>query len=74
MSQKEQESLQRKKGMRFVEIAYGSLMEVISHIEIAYRQKWIQTNDYESIREHADKLARILSGYRKHLERLKSSP
>lgn len=63
-----------KEGIRFVEISYGSLMELISHIEVSFRQKWIQTEDYETIREKADKLARILSGYRNHLEKLKKSP
>lgn len=62
-----------KEGKRFVEIAYGSLMEVISHIEISHRQNWINNKEYNSIREQADKLARMLSGYRNHLEKLNQS-
>ncbi len=50
-----------KEGVRFVEIAYGSLMEVISHLEVSARQNFLITEDYHLIRERADKLARILS-------------
>ena len=27
--------------LRFVEIAYGSLMEVVSHIEVSFRQEYL---------------------------------
>ncbi len=56
-----------KDNARFIEIAYGSLMEVVSHIEIAKRQQFLSDEQYNESRNNADRLARILSGFRKHL-------
>ncbi len=56
-----------KDNARFIEIAYGSLMEVVSHIEIAKRQRFLSDEQYNESRNNADRLARILSGFRKHL-------
>lgn len=50
---------------RFIEIAYGSLMEVVSHITIALRQKMLNTENHQMLYEKADRLARVLSGLRK---------
>lgn len=60
-----------KDNLRFVDVAYGSLMEVVSHVEVAHRQDYILPDQREQIREQADRQARILSGLRTHL--LKSS-
>ena len=53
--------------LRFLEMAYGSLMEVVSHVEVAYRQEFFDSGQRESIREVADRVARVLSGLRNHL-------
>jgi four helix bundle protein len=50
--------------LRFIEIAYGSLMEVISHLEVAHRQGYLQSSDRENVRAAADQLA----GLRNHLK------
>lgn len=49
---------------RFMEIAYGSLMETVSHLEIARRQSFITSEAAEMLRSTADRLARMLSGFR----------
>lgn len=53
--------------LRFVEIAYGSLMEVVSHATIAHRQKFLSDDSHQDIYQRADRLARILSGLRNKL-------
>lgn len=53
--------------LRFLEMAYGSLMEVVSHLEVATRQSFIRPEDRETLRIQADRLARVLSGLRSHL-------
>lgn len=52
---------------RFVEIAYGSLMEVVSHIHIARDQGFLASEKFQSLYEQADRLARVLSGFRDSL-------
>lgn len=57
---------------RFVEIAYGSLMETVSEATIAEQQAMIKPEHFSEIRQQSDKLARMLSGLRSSL--LKSHP
>jgi four helix bundle protein len=52
---------------RFLEIAYGSLMEVVSQIEVARRQRILSSEDHRELYEAADRLARMLSGLRSSL-------
>lgn len=54
---------------RFVEIAYGSLMEVVSQLFIADRQRFLGQGAFDSIYERAQEIARMLSGLKAHLER-----
>ena len=49
----------------FVEIAYGSLMEISSQFEIAEELKYISTNERVSIDVLVEEIARLLSGLRK---------
>ncbi|MCC7476380.1 MAG: four helix bundle protein [Pirellulales bacterium] len=49
---------------RFLEIAYASLMEVVSQSTIAHRQKFMSNDSYNQIYHEADELARMLSGLR----------
>ncbi len=49
---------------RFIEIAYGSLMEAVSHLTIAFRQTMLKAEDHRILYEKSDRLARVLSGLR----------
>ncbi len=52
---------------RFVEIAAGSLFEVVSQATVARRQGWLEQKDYEEVYVAAEKQSRMLSGLRKSL-------
>jgi len=52
---------------RFVEIAYGSLMETISHLSIAHRRKFLGDEAFQDRYQEAERLARMLSGLRNTL-------
>jgi four helix bundle protein len=54
---------------RFVEIAYGSLMEVVSQAALATRRKYIKHEDHLALREAAEELARMLSGLKTSLRK-----
>ena len=49
---------------RFIEISYGSLMEVVSQSAIAHRQQFLPKEAYDSIYKASEELARMLSGLR----------
>ena len=53
---------------RFIEIAYGSLMETVSQTKIALEQEMISENDYSAIYSAAEEIARMLSGLRTSLK------
>jgi four helix bundle protein len=53
----------------FLEIAYGSLMEVVSQMRIAYRQSFLPEQDSKDLYNKAEELARMLSGLRASLKR-----
>jgi len=52
---------------RFIEIAYGSLMETISQMCIAKQQLFIDTAEYDGLYSAAEEIARMLSGLRNSL-------
>jgi four helix bundle protein len=54
---------------RFVEIATGSLFEVVSQTTIALRGKMIAENDYDRIYMAAEKQSKMLSGLRRSLSK-----
>jgi four helix bundle protein len=49
---------------RFVEIAYGSLMEVVSQTLVAQRLKFMNESSMKLLYDKAEELARMLSGLR----------
>lgn len=51
-----------KDKVRFMEISYGSLMEVMSQIEIAEEEKYITTEQFHNIESLIADTARLLSG------------
>jgi four helix bundle protein len=52
---------------RFVEIAYGSLMELITQITIANRQGFLPTPSCTDAYQRSEHIARMLSGLRASL-------
>lgn len=52
----------------FVEIAYGSVLEVVSQLHIALRQQMID-DDFRNLIGRADELSRMLSGLRASLKK-----
>jgi four helix bundle protein len=52
---------------RFVEIATGSLFEVVSQTTIALRRRMIAENDYKRICTAAEKQSKMLNGLRRSL-------
>lgn len=53
---------------RFVEIAYGSLIESVSGFEIAKRQKLLTPESSAMLYQQAETLAKMLSGFRKSIK------
>ncbi len=49
---------------RFLEISYGSLMEVVSQSAIARRQEFLPQQSFDCIYRESEELARMLSGLR----------
>ena len=52
---------------RFIEIAYGSLMEAVSESEIARRQGFLKQDIFTKIYTQAEELSMMLSGFRRKL-------
>jgi four helix bundle protein len=52
---------------RFVEIAYGSLMECVSQLNVAKRQTIVDETNFTELVTAADRLSRMLSGLRASL-------
>src|SRR2546429_1811125 len=50
---------------RFVEIATGSLFEVLSQAKVSLNQQFLSRTDYEEIVTLAEKQCRMLSGLRR---------
>jgi four helix bundle protein len=53
---------------RFVEIATGSLFEVVSQATIGRNQGFLDPSAYQQVYDAAEKQSRMLSGLRKSLE------
>jgi len=50
---------------RFYEIAYGSLMELVSETKIAEQQGFLSSEKYAEMRMKASEIARMLSSLRR---------
>ncbi len=53
---------------RFIEIAYGSLLESVSELEIAKRQRFLNNDMFGKAYKKAENLAKMLSGFRRTLK------
>ena len=56
--------LSEKEQVRFIEIAYGSLLEVETQLDLAYDLRYITEEDLEGVMVLVDREARLLSGLR----------
>ena len=54
---------------RFIEIAYGSLLESVSELEIAKRQLFLKEEDFQAAYNRAENLSKMLSGFRRTLKK-----
>ena len=57
-----------KEKVHFIEIAYGSLMEAFSQLQIAQDLGYLTELDIDTIRPQFISVAKILSGLKKHFE------
>ena len=54
---------------RFIEIAYGSLLESVSELHVAKRQRYLKNEAFEETYKGAENLAKMLSGFRRTLKK-----
>ncbi len=52
---------------RFIEISYGSLMELITQCAIANRQGFLSVSEFKEAYQRAEQIARMLSGLKSSL-------
>ena len=57
----------RKDFMRFVEIAFGSLLETVSQLSIAKRQNFLDQANFDRLYATSERLGRMLSGLKNSL-------
>ena len=62
-----------KEQLHFIEIAYGSLLEVECQIDIAHDVKYVSDSEYSNVNNQIDKVSTLLSGLRKKRLSVKSS-
>ena len=55
-----------KERVRYTEIAFGSLMEVVSHLRLAVRRRFIDQATHDRLYADAESLGKMLSNYRRH--------
>jgi len=54
---------------RFIQIAYGSLLETVSELKVAQKQGFLGAQMYDKVYAQAENLARMLSGLRQNLRK-----
>ena len=54
---------------RFVEIASGSLFELVAQLTVALRQNFLVRDDYDLLYQQCDEIGKMLSGLRNSLLR-----
>lgn len=58
-----------KEKIHFIEFSYGSLMEVLSQLDVAYDLGYISNDDFNNIEQKIDHEARLISGLRNYFEK-----
>jgi len=56
-----------KEKVRFIEIAFGSLTEAFSELQIAQDLQYITEDEFDELRPYFSQVARMMSGLRKSL-------
>jgi four helix bundle protein len=60
---------------RFIEIAYGSLLESVSELRIGQKREFVSNTAFERTYKEAEELAKMLSGLRRTIKStVKSKP
>jgi four helix bundle protein len=54
---------------RFLEIAYGSLLESVSELKVAQNQQFLGSGVYENAYNEAEQVAKMLSGLRRKVRK-----
>lgn len=54
-----------KDKLHFIEFSYGSLLEVMSQLEVALDLEYINTNEFSEVEQRINVICRMLSGLRK---------
>ena len=63
-----------KERMHFIEIAYGSLMEVMCQLEIAESLNYINNDQFKTLEVLVTEISKMLIGLRKNLEAKSNLP
>ena len=63
-----------KERMHFIEIAYGSLMEVMCQLEIAESLNYINNDQFKTLEVLVTEISKMLIGLRKNLESKSNLP
>jgi four helix bundle protein len=58
-----------KERVRYIDIAYGSLMETLSLIIISYELNYINEGEYQNLRQLVDAISNKLNGLKKYIEK-----
>lgn len=58
-----------KEKLRYISLAYGSLMEVLNHYFILFDLKYIDEKTFSSSKELIVEIAKLLNGLRKSIEK-----
>lgn len=53
---------------RFIEIAYGSVMEIVSQLHVSRKRQFLSEEVFDELCVKADELARMLSGLKSSLQ------
>ena len=62
-----------KEKLNFINIAYGSLMELACQMEISYELKYITKEENDAIIQKTKDLAVKMSNYKKYLEKMQEN-
>ena len=54
---------------RFIEIAYGSVMEIVSQLHVSRKRQFLSEEMFDELCVKADELARMLSGLKSSLQK-----
>ena len=62
-----------KEKLNFINIAYGSLMELVCQMEISYELKYITKEENDTIIQKTKNLSVKMSNYKNYLEKIEDS-